>query len=403
MPVSNRRGRLQRLSESSHVNREIKVPSSQVIRLQAIRNAADPTARLPRKMGPRPWVAAFALSLLALLAGALIVGSAACHRSHSADALASVNGRTISREEVQKYYRNQTQGSPQSPSDEQAQMLRLNILHELIDNEILMQRAEKLGLLATDEQVDGKVKELKAPYAKEEFDQRMKERGITLDDFRRDLRRSLTIDKVLQQEIISKINVTDHEVSAYYDQHKAEFNLIEPQYHMAQILISAQPNPQVRTLDKAQNEAGARKKAQMIMNRLNSGEDFAAVAGTYSEQPETSANGGDLGFVPESSLKSDRQAVEAISRLQPGQYTQPLAAPGPNPRQIAGYRILRLISREPAGQRDLRDPKVHQAIRSQLRERREQLLRAAYYERMHNSASIENYLADEILKSAGSQ
>jgi len=139
----------------------------------------------------------------------------------------------------------------------------------------------------------------------------------------------------------------------------------------------------------------------MIMHRLESGEDFAAVAANYSEQPETSANGGDLGFIPESSLKSDRQAAEAISKLKAGQYSSPL--PGGDPRKLAGFRIIRLISRETAGQRELSDPTVKQAIQTQLRERREQLLRTAYYESLRNDAKVENYLADSILKSSGAQ
>jgi peptidyl-prolyl cis-trans isomerase SurA len=321
------------------------------------------------------------------------------------DVLAKVNGRKISRTEVDKFYRTQTEGSPQQPSEEQAQSLKLNILRDLIDNEILMQRAEKLGLLATDEEVDSKLNELKAPYTKEEFDARLKERSTTVDDLKRDLRRSLTIDKVLNKEITSKINISDSDISNYYNQHKTEFNLIEPQYHLAQILVTTQPNPQVRNLknDKAQNEADAKKKIQMLVNRLDSGEDFGTVAMNYSEQPETSANGGDLGFIPESSLKSDKQAYEMISRLKPGQFTGVLTAMDPNTHQVFGYRILRLLSREPAGQRDLNDPRVQQAIREQLRERREQLLKAAYYESLHNNASIDNYLADNILKTSGTK
>jgi len=82
-----------------------------------------------------------------------------------------VNGRPLSRAEVDKYYENQSASAPQKPSGEQAQSLRLNILKQLIDQEIMMQRAEKLGLLATDEEVDRKLNELKAPYTKEQFDQ----------------------------------------------------------------------------------------------------------------------------------------------------------------------------------------------------------------------------------------
>ena len=217
---------------------------------------------------------------------ALLVPLAACNRGQTAsDVMAKVNGRKILRSEVDKYYANQTASSPQQPSDEQATSLKLGILKELIDNEILMQRAEKLGLLATNEEVDQKLNEIKAPYTQEEFDKRLKERKISLDDFKRDLRRSITIDKVLNREITSKIAISDADISSYYNAHKGEFNLIEPQYHLAHIFVSTQPNPQVRNLkgDKAQNEADARKKIQMIMNRLDSGEDFATVAMNYSE------------------------------------------------------------------------------------------------------------------------
>jgi len=76
-----------------------------------------------------------------------------------------------------------------------------------------------------------------------------------VDDFKRDLRRSLTVDKVLNKEITSKINVTDQDITNYYNAHKAEFNLIEPQYHVARILVTTTPNPQVHNLknDKAQS------------------------------------------------------------------------------------------------------------------------------------------------------
>jgi len=344
-------------------------------------------------------VARLALLLPLVLLG-LLPNFGCQNKEAGADVMATVNGRKITRTEVQKFYDSQVADAPQKPSEEQADTLRLNILRELIDNEILMQRAEKLGLLATDEEVNAKLAEIKAPYTQEEFDKRLKERNLSLDDFKRDLRRSLTIDKVLNKEVTSKINITDDDITAYYNAHKAEFNLIEPQYHLAQILVTTQPNPQVKNM-KAQNEADARKKIQMIENRLDSGEDFATVAMTYSEQPDTAQNGGDLGFIPESSLKADKTATDAINKLKPGQYTTVLSVSDPNTHQVYGFRIVKLISKEAAGQRELKDPRVQQAIREQLRDRREQLLKAAYYETIRDKASVDNYFAEEILKKAG--
>ena len=341
---------------------------------------------------------------LALVAIAVVSFTAACNSSTtSPDVMAKVNGHKIMRTEVDKYYDNQTAGSPQQPTEEQATSLRLSILKELIDNEILMQRAEKLGLLATNEEVEQKLNEIKQPYTQEEFDKRLKEKKITLDDFKRDLRRSITVDKVTNKEITSKINITDADITGYYNAHKPEFNLIEPQYHLAHIMVTAVPNPQLRNLknDKAQNEADARKKIQMIVNRLDSGEDFATVAMNYSEDPESTGNGGDLGLIPETALaQTDPATRDAVSKLKPGQYSQPITVIDPNTKKLVGFRIVKLVAKEPAGQRDLQDPRVQQFIRDQLRDRREQLLKAAYFEVMHNEAKVENYFALQILKTS---
>jgi len=341
-------------------------------------------------------------ALLAATLFLLLSGLGCNTPKNTAGVMATVNSRKIERTEVDKYYNNQTADAPQKPIAEQADTLRLNILKQLIDNEILMQRAEKLGLLATDDEVNAKLAEIKAPFSQDDFDKRLAARNITLADFKADLRRSITVDKVLNKEITSKINITDGDIAAYYNEHKAEFNLIEPQYHLAQILVTTQPNPQAPNVaGKAQNDAEAKKKIQIIENRLDSGEDFASVAMALSEQPETSQNGGDLGFVPESSLKGDRTAYEAINKLKPGQYTSVLIVGDPNSHQIFGYRVVKLISREVAGQRELKDPRVQQAIREQLRDRAEQLLKAAYYEVIRDEAKVENFFAEEVLKRAG--
>jgi peptidyl-prolyl cis-trans isomerase SurA len=347
----------------------------------------------------------FEHAALIIISACLLIGLTACNRSsNGGDVMASVNGRKIYRTEVDKYYANQTAGSDQQPTGEQAVSLRLSILNELIETEILMQRAEKLGLLATDEEVDRKLNEIKSPYTAEEFNKRLQDKKISLDDFKRDLRRSLTRDKVLNKEITSRINITDTDVSSYYNEHKAEFNLIEAQYHLAKIMVSGAGNGQVHNLQnsKAQNDAEARKKIQMISNRLDSGDDFATLAMNYSEDPETSNNGGDLGMAPESALKNaDPLTRDAVMKLKPGQYTPVIPVINPTNRQPMGYLIVKLISKEPAGQRDLNDPRVQQAIRQQLRDRREQLLKAAYYETLRDDAKIADYYAEEVLKDLG--
>ena len=98
---------------------------------------------------------------------------------------------------------------------------------------------------------------------------------------------------------------------------------------------------------------------------------------------------------------TDPATREAVSKLAPGQISPIIPLVDPASHRVAGYQIVKLIAKEPAGQRDLNDPRVQQSIREQIRQTREQLLRAAYQEVIVNQAKVENYLADEILKKNG--
>jgi peptidyl-prolyl cis-trans isomerase SurA len=348
---------------------------------------------------PQPGKSALVVPVLmvALMAG--------CSLKPSGDNVAaSVDGQKIYRADLEKYYQSQTAGSSQPLSDEQATSLRLSILRELIENEILMHRAEKLGLLATDEEVDRKLTEIKSPYTVEQFNQRLQESKLSLDDFKRNIRRALTAEKVLHKEVTSKISVTQQDITDYYNSHRAEFNLIEPRYHLAHILVTTAPDPQSSaSSNKARNEGEARKKIETVLTRLDTGDDFGSLAMAFSEDGATAPNGGDLGIIPESALKqTDPATRDAILKLKSGQYTGVIPLINPATKQPGAFRVVKLIAMEPAGQRDLSDPRVEQEIRTQLQDRREQLLKAAYYEVMRDQAKVENYYAEKVLSATGS-
>jgi peptidyl-prolyl cis-trans isomerase SurA len=244
---------------------------------------------------------------------------------------------------------------------------------------------------------------MKAPYTEEQFNARLTASNRTLDDLKRDLRRSLTIDKLLNKEINSRITVTDSDVSNYYNAHKAEFDLIEAQYHLAQIQVTDQGAQQTTNLqnNKAASDDDARKKIQALKNRIDAGEDFGALAMNFSERADTAPNGGDMGFVTESQMKqSDPATYAAIMKLKAGQTTDILPLIDPSTHKAVGYSIYKLISRDAAGQRDLSDPRVQQAIRQQLHDSRSQLLKSAYFEMLHDQARIENFLAEQVFRDA---
>ena len=342
---------------------------------------------------------------LFFLSTLLLVAPIACKHAPSPDVMATVNGKDILRSDLDKaynYYKARQGDPPQAPNPEQADIVRLNLLRQLIDEEILDQQAAKLNLAASDEDVNEKLTELKAPLTQEEFDKNLKQQNLTLDGLKQQIRRQLTSDKLINKEIESKINITDADINNYYAAHKSEFNVIEPQYHLARIVVTTGPAQQPGNLqnNKAANDADARKKIQTLRNRLTMGEDFSSLAMNFSEDPNTNSTGGEMGFIAESVLRqSDPAAFAAISKLKVGQITDivPIYGAGPAQRAI-GYAIYKLIAQEPAGQRELNNPSVQQTIRQGLRESRAQLLKLAYYETLRDNSKVRNYFAEQVLK-----
>ena len=350
---------------------------------------------LPRK--PALTVASALISIV------LLSSVSGCKHNYGPDVVATVNGDPIQRSEVEKLYRDNLGNNKEAPTKEQAEATRLGILKQLIDEEMLQQAAKKMNLVASDEEVDAKLAEMKAPYTQEEFDKRLQAAGLSLNELRVQIRRNLTSEKLMNKEVNSRINITDADVSNFYNANKAQFNFIEPKYNIADIVVTSQPTPARQGANlqnsKANNDTEARKKIEMIHNRLESGEDFSTLASNLSENTNDASNGGNMGFVPESSLRTQPPPIfGAISRLQPGQITETIPILAPNAKAPVGYAIYKLIEKEPAGQRELNDPRVQQDIRQQLRDSRSQLLRAAYYEMMRNQTKVENHLAEQIFK-----
>jgi len=332
----------------------------------------------------------------------LAAGIAGCKQKPGPDVVATVNGHAIMRADLNRMYQTQLGQNPgQTPSAEQADSLRLNIVRELIDEEIVEQRAAKMNLTPSPEDVDGKLNEMKvAAGTDDQFNQQLKSSGRTLDDVKHDLRRSMTIDKLINKEINSKVTVSDADVTNYYNQHKAEFDLNEAQYHLAVIRVTSVPSSQPGNLQgsKATSDADAKKKIEALKNRLDSGEDFGTIAMNFSEDPNTSSSGGDMGFVPESQLRADPGAGAAILKLKGGEMTDVFPLLDGETKRPVGYSIYKLIEREPAGQRQISDPAVQQHIRQLLRDSRSQLLKNAYLEMLRDQAKVENFFAEQIFK-----
>src|SRR5215469_4715364 len=179
-------------------------------------------------------MANFRTSVATLAAAAALVCLGACNKV-SRDVVARVNGKNITRSELEKYYKLEVHAESQQQQQQgddpvQADSTRLNVLDQLIERQILLQQAERDGVLATDDEVNEKLTEFRSPYTAEGFQKVLQERGMTEDDERYEIRINLTQQKLINKQVSSKINITDSDIGSYYNAHKAEFNLIEAQY-----------------------------------------------------------------------------------------------------------------------------------------------------------------------------
>jgi peptidyl-prolyl cis-trans isomerase SurA len=310
----------------------------------------------------------------------------------TADTWAVVNGKAIMRDDVERTFR-RTADPTQPMPDEEASAAKLGILEELIMEELLLARGPALKIEVTEADVDKAYAEAKKGITDEVYQKELTSRNLTTADMRERLRRELITRQVLQQEVSSKITVTDQQVTDFFNANRSQFNLPEDAYHLAQIIVTPVRDAQLanRTGDDAMTPQSAAAKVKMLMERLQSGTPFGDLARDFSEDPESAPRGGDLGLVPMSAVKGAAPALrDAVLALEPGRA-----------RVVSGngaHTIIFVVAREAAGQRDLSTPNVKERITTTLKGRREQLLRTAYLTVARTDADVVNYLARRVVE-----
>jgi len=313
----------------------------------------------------------------------------------SADTWAVVDGKAITRDAVDKAYR-RVRDASQTLSPEETLAGKLSLLNDLVLQEILLAKATALKLDVAPNDLDAAYADAKKNIADDAFQQELTRRGLTAADMREGIRRELLTKKVIDQEIASKIAVSDQDVTDFFNANRAQFNVAEESYHIAQIVVTPVKEPQVAngTGDDATTPQAAAAKIQMLMERLKAGASFRDLAMGYSEDPESAPRGGDLGFVPVSRLRqAPPQLRDAVLNKAPG--TVNVVSAG------GAHTLVLVAGHETAGQRDLSMPGVRDQISQTLRSRKEQLMRAAYLTSVRNDAKVTNYFARRLLESKG--
>jgi peptidyl-prolyl cis-trans isomerase SurA len=313
---------------------------------------------------------------------------------------ATVNGRNIMMQEVERAINQQTNGNPSSLNQLQMAQARLQVLNNLIQREVLFQRAEREKLLPTETQIDGAIATQKqnSGMTTEDFEKSLKAQNISAETLREEARKDLAIN-ALQDKYSGQIVINDREVEEYYSNNRQQFVKARG-VALAMIMVDPADNSAEGIADDAKNETDAKLKIDNIYQQLQGKADFATVARAKSEDINSLRAGGDIGFATEQDLRNNNFPAELVANLfgpmQVGDYTQPT-------RFGSGkWYIFKLAEKRLANENlTLESAGVRQQITQGLTNQRKQILNAALLETAMNEAKIVNHLATNMLNNPG--
>jgi peptidyl-prolyl cis-trans isomerase SurA len=226
------------------------------------------------------------------------------------------------------------------------------IVVNVVDEMLLVQRGRDLGYKISDEQFTGYLENIRKDnnlVDDEQFQAALAQEGMTLEELRRNIERQVIVSRVQQNEVMAGIAVSEEEARRYYDAHVAEFT--KPQsVTLREILVS---RPEQETAANAALAAAALAKAQEVHKRLAAGESFEQIASELSEAPSR-ANAGLVGPLSLGDLSAELRSL--IGTMRAGDITAILTSP-------RGYQILKLEALTTA------ETQAFEAARTQITER----------------------------------
>ena len=205
------------------------------------------------------------------------------------------------------------------------------IVDQLIDEKLVAQEADRLGIEVTAKELDMAVRDVKErnQLTDAQFEKALAEDGMTLESYKKELTTQMKKMQVMDQEIRAKVQVSKKEVDEYYEKHKSEFNA-PPEVRLQQILLVVPPEAAESEVDQV------RKQTDQIYGRIREGEDFTEMVKRYS-QDVTAAAGGDMGIFRQGELFPALD--EAAFSLEVGEVSGIIKTP-------RGFHILRLLDKK---------------------------------------------------------
>ncbi len=305
---------------------------------------------------------------------------------------ATVNGKAVTMEEVERALKQQAAGQETTLSPLELAAARLQVLQNLIQQEVLYQKAEAEQTVPTEEEVTTALNKLKTDSGKsaEQFQQEMQKAGITDQSLRDSIKKQLATDKLVEK-ITGKIEpLKDEEINAFYNSNPEAFKN-KRGAQLATIVIDPTDSGND---DKTKNEIEVQQRLKELSERLNK-TDFATLAREYSEDPQTRYQGGDWRYFTEDEMKQSFGqgfADFVMNKMQNGDIV-------PQPIPFEGKILIVKLQEKKEKDEDqtLETPGVREKITKFLIDSRKQILSQSYAAVAMNEAKIENFLAQKVV------
>lgn len=286
-----------------------------------------------------------------------------------------VNDRLITQTEFDRRLTLLTK-SPNHPAD-LAEMQK-SVLEDLIREKLLEERAKELSVSATDEEVEIAVARVKQQYnlaSDAEFDASLAQSGLTRDELKRQMRETITLQKVIGRDVTSKLDQSDDALRSEYERRKEQFYVIPESAHVAEIVRKFSPS-----------DAEARQQAVALIEeirvKIKGGAVFAELAKESSEGI-TSQKGGDLGTVNKGELV---EALDAAVFVTP-------AEEYPAPALLTdSIHLFHVTDRKPAGFKPFSEVKddLRKRISDEMYEKRF----TEYMDKLRRDAFVKIYVPE---------
>jgi peptidyl-prolyl cis-trans isomerase SurA len=288
--------------------------------------------------------------------------------------IARVNNEIVTRSEYVRsrdQLKQEIQQQDAANADRSFAERQRDVLRDLIDQQLLLQKAKDLGITGDTELVK-KLDEMRKQMnleTMEDLEKAAESQGASYEDFKQNLRNQIVTQRVIGQEVGSKLAMNKEEEKKFYDEHKAEMEQPE-QVRLSEILIApkmpakpaagadaAKPEPPLSSSSEADAQAAleaAKAKAEDLLDQIHKGAKFADLAKKYSDGP-SAKDGGDLSYFKRGTMP--KELDDKVFALKTGEITDVI-------RTKQGYVILQAVEHQMAGIPTLKEvePRIQDAL-----------------------------------------